>query len=74
MNLILPLTAAEGAKLAAKAEAEGTTPESLVRQAIQPILDSQARHLAEVLRVPGQDCDIVSESDAGDFQIHRTDA
>src|SRR5437867_8411147 len=39
------------------------------RGSIQPVLDSQAGHLGEVLRVPGQDSRIVGESDAGDFQI-----
>lgn len=38
MNLTLSLTAAEEAKLLAKARAEGTTPEQVVRQAIEPIL------------------------------------
>lgn len=42
MNLILLLPDAEEAKLLAKAEADGTTPELLVRRAIQPILDSSA--------------------------------
>ena len=40
MNLILPLTDSERAKLLAKAKAEGTTPERVVRQAIEPILAS----------------------------------
>jgi hypothetical protein len=40
MNLVLPLTDLEEAKLLAKAQAEGTTPEQIVRQAIQPVLDS----------------------------------
>jgi hypothetical protein len=35
MILILPLTVEEAAKLQAKARAEGTTPEQVVRQAIQ---------------------------------------
>jgi hypothetical protein len=38
MDLTLSLTAAEEAKLLAKARAEGTTPEQVVRQAIEPIL------------------------------------
>jgi hypothetical protein len=40
MKLTLPLTPAEEAKLLAKARSEGTTPEHLVRQAINPILAS----------------------------------
>jgi hypothetical protein len=40
MNLTLPLTPAEEAKLRAKARAEGTTPEQVVRQAIEPIIAS----------------------------------
>jgi len=40
MNLTLPLTAEEEAKLLAKARSEGTTPEHLVRQAIDPLLAS----------------------------------
>jgi len=40
MNLILPLTDSEEQKLLAKARAEGTTLEGLVRQAIQPILSA----------------------------------
>ena len=38
MNLTLPLTPAEESRLLAKARSEGTTPESLIRQAINPIL------------------------------------
>jgi hypothetical protein len=38
MNLTLSLTPAEEARLLAKARAEGTTPEQVVRQAIEPIL------------------------------------
>jgi hypothetical protein len=38
MNLTVPLTPAEEAKLLAKARAEGITPEQVVRQAIEPIL------------------------------------
>ena len=41
---------------------------------LQPILDSQAGHLGEVLRVPGQDSGVVGESDAGDFQVQGPDA
>jgi hypothetical protein len=40
MKIILPLTDSEGARLLAKARAEGTTPERVVRQAIEPILAS----------------------------------
>ena len=40
MNLTLPLTPAEEANLLAKARAAGTTPEQVVRQAIEPILAS----------------------------------
>jgi hypothetical protein len=40
MNLTLPLTPAEEEKLRAKARAEGTTPEHVLRQAIEPILAS----------------------------------
>jgi len=40
MTLILPLTPAEEERLRAKARAEGTTPEQVVRQAIEPILAS----------------------------------
>lgn len=42
MNLVLPLTESESAKLLAKAQAEGTTPESIVRRAIEPIIDPEA--------------------------------
>ena len=41
---------------------------------IQPVLDSQAGDLDEVLRVPGQDGGVVRESDAGDLQVQRADA
>ncbi|SPE33778.1 hypothetical protein SBA6_300013 [Candidatus Sulfopaludibacter sp. SbA6] len=34
----LTLTAAEEARSAAKAQAQGTTPEALVRQAIEPVI------------------------------------
>ena len=40
MNLTLPLTPAEEAKLLAQACAAGTSPEQVVRQAIEPILAS----------------------------------
>ena len=40
MNLSLPLTPAEESKLLAKARSAGTTPEHLVRKAIDPILTS----------------------------------
>ena len=40
MILVLPLTDEEAAKLKAKASADGTTPEQVVRQAIEPILAS----------------------------------
>ena len=40
MNLTLPLTPAEEARLLAKAREAGTTPEQVVRQAIEPILAS----------------------------------
>ena len=46
MNLTLPLTAAEEAKLRAKAKSQGTTPEEVVRQAIQPIIASVPDDLA----------------------------
>ena len=38
MNLTIPLTSSEEAKLLAKARAAGTTPEQVVRQAIEPFL------------------------------------
>jgi hypothetical protein len=38
MNLTLPLTPAEESKFRAKARSEGTTPETLIRKAIDPIL------------------------------------
>ena len=38
MNLTLPLSAAEEAKLLAQARAQGVTPEDLVRHAIEPII------------------------------------
>jgi hypothetical protein len=37
MSLAIPLTPAEEANLLAKARAQGTTPEQVVRQAIEPI-------------------------------------
>jgi hypothetical protein len=40
MNLTVPLTPTEEAKLLAKARFERTTPEYLVRQALDPILAS----------------------------------
>ena len=40
---------------------------------IQPILDSQAVYLGEVGRVASQDCGVVRESDACDFQIQGAD-
>jgi len=46
MKLTLPLTPAEEAKLMATARSEGTTPERLVRQAINPILASVPHEVA----------------------------
>jgi hypothetical protein len=43
MSLTLPLTPAEEAKLLEQARAQGTTPEDLVRQAIEPILNAVAQ-------------------------------
>ena len=40
MSLTIQLTPTEEAKLLAKARAAGTTPEDIVRQAIEPILAS----------------------------------
>ena len=40
MNLTLPLTQAEESALVARARSAGTTPEHLVRQAIDPLLAS----------------------------------
>ena len=40
MNITLPLTPAEESVLLAKARSVGTTPEHLIRQAIDPILVS----------------------------------
>jgi hypothetical protein len=47
MNLTLPLTAAEESTLVAQARAKGTTPEALVRQAIEPILTAVPENLPE---------------------------
>ncbi len=55
MNLTLELTAAEEAKLFARARAEGTTPEHLVRQAIDPLLESMPDQLLQAHK--GQDWD-----------------
>lgn len=40
MSLTLLLTEAEEAVLAAKARAQGTTPEALVREVIEPLFDT----------------------------------
>lgn len=48
MNLTLPLTPVEEAKLLAKAREAGTTPEQVVRQAIEPILGSIPEHVPPV--------------------------
>ena len=68
MNITLPLTPAEEAKLLAKARAEGITPEALVRHAIEPVIaavlenvpEQRTRHISEVIRenmrdVPAED-------------------
>ena len=49
MDLTLSLTPAEEAKLLAKARAEGTTPEQVVRQAIEPILASVLQEVQPAL-------------------------
>ena len=43
-------------------------------ESIQPVLKSQAGHLAEIARVAGQESGVVREDAAGDLQIHRADA
>jgi hypothetical protein len=43
MSLTLSLTEAEEAVLAAKARAQGTTPEALVREVIEPLFDAGAQ-------------------------------
>ena len=48
MKLTLPMTPAEEAKLLAKAREAGTTPEQVVRQAIEPILASSPEHVPAV--------------------------
>jgi len=48
MNLTVPLTPAEEAKLLAKARAEGTTPEQVVRRAIEPILASVPEEVSPI--------------------------
>ena len=45
MSLTLSLTEAEEAALAAKARAQGTTPEALVREVIEPLLDASPEQL-----------------------------
>jgi hypothetical protein len=42
MTVTLPLTPEEEAKLQAAASAAGTTPEKIIRQAIEPILAQEA--------------------------------
>jgi hypothetical protein len=46
MNLTLPLTPDEEARLLSKARTEGTTPERIIREAIQPILEAVDESLA----------------------------
>jgi hypothetical protein len=46
VKLTLPLTPVEEEKLRAKARAEGTTPEQVVRRAIEPILAGSPHELA----------------------------
>jgi hypothetical protein len=46
MNLTLPLTPAEEAKLLERARALGTTPEHVVRRAIEPMLASSSEPLS----------------------------
>jgi len=48
MNLTLSLTPAEEARLLAKARANATTPEQVVRQAIEPIIAAAAEHGSSV--------------------------
>lgn len=59
MNLVLPLSAEEEAKLKAQANARGTTPADLVRQALEPLLSTDAgsspptkkhtRHISQII-------------------------
>lgn len=41
---------------------------------VQPVLESQARHLREVARVAREQGGVVSERDTGNFEIHRSAA
>ncbi|SPF55001.1 conserved hypothetical protein [Candidatus Sulfopaludibacter sp. SbA4] len=59
MNLTLPLTATEEANILVRAQAEGVTPEVLVRRALEPLIAASpesptetkksSRHIAELI-------------------------
>jgi hypothetical protein len=58
MNLTLPLTPAEEAILLAKARSEGTTPERLVLQAIEPFLTAMPEERVRSARRPDWDAEL----------------
>lgn len=61
MTLTLPLTPAEEAKLLAQARAQGTTPEDLVRQAIEPILSAVPEKAPEAEKPRRRISEVITE-------------
>ena len=57
MNLTLPLTAEEEANLLAKARAEATTPEALIRTAIEPLIAGDPPKPTQVAKAKTPDWD-----------------
>ena len=43
-------------------------------RSVEPVLESQARHLVEIHGIAREERGVVREGDAGNLQIHRADA
>jgi hypothetical protein len=61
MNLTLPLSPTEEAKLLEQARAKGTTPEDLVRQAIEPILNAAIQRPQKTASSRRRISDVIAE-------------
>jgi hypothetical protein len=57
MNVTLPMTAEEAANLRAKTRAEATTPEALIRTAIEPLVAADALQPAHAGKAETPDWD-----------------
>jgi len=61
MNLTLLLTAAEEAKLLAQAQAQGVTPEVLVRRVLEPLIAATLENLPDATRSNRHISEVIAE-------------